>query len=67
MNLASNTLLLGGGDEFERIADIKKTNANFIIPINFRKPYDVSNPNISKNIPLSDLRKWNQEPPTWQF
>ncbi|MDB9922534.1 amidohydrolase family protein, partial [Polaribacter sp.] len=54
--------IVGGGDEFERIADIKKTNADFIIPINFRKPYDVSNPNISKNIPLSDLRKWNQEP-----
>ncbi len=54
--------IVGGGDEFERIADIKNTNADFIIPINFRKPYDVSNPNISKNIPLSDLRKWNQEP-----
>ena len=29
--------IVGGGDEFERIDDIKKTNANFIIPINFRK------------------------------
>ncbi len=54
--------IVGGGDEFERIDDIKKTNADFIIPINFRKPYDVSNPIISKSIPLSDLRKWNQEP-----
>ena len=54
--------IVGGGDEFERIEDIKKTNANFIIPINFRKAYDLNNPMIAKNIALSDLRKWNQEP-----
>ena len=54
--------IVGGGDEFERIEDIKKTNARFIIPINFRKAYDLSNPLVSKNIALSDLRKWNQEP-----
>ena len=54
--------IVGGGDEFERIDDIKKTNANFIIPINFRKAYDVSNPLLAKNIAVSDLRRWNQEP-----
>ncbi|QNM86467.1 amidohydrolase family protein [Polaribacter pectinis] len=54
--------ILGGGDEFERINDIKKTNANFIIPINFKVAYDVSNPTIAKQIALSDMRKWNQEP-----
>ncbi|MEE9406603.1 MAG: amidohydrolase family protein [Polaribacter sp.] len=54
--------ILGGGDEFERINDIKKTNASLIIPINFRVAYDVSNPTIAKNIALSDMRKWNQEP-----
>ena len=54
--------IVGGGDEFERIEDIKKTNANFIIPINFRKPYDVSNPMLAKKIAVSELRRWNQEP-----
>lgn len=55
-------VLLGGGDEYERIDDIKKTNATFIIPINFRKPYDVENTFLSRSLSLSDLKAWNQEP-----
>lgn len=54
--------ILGGGDEFERIQDIKNTNATFIIPINFRKAYDVSNKFLADVISLRDMRKWNQEP-----
>ncbi|CAL2105289.1 Imidazolonepropionase [Tenacibaculum sp. 190524A02b] len=54
--------ILGGGNEYERIDDIKNTNAHFIIPINFRKPYDVSNIDLADKIALSDMRKWNQEP-----
>ncbi|WP_299665313.1 amidohydrolase family protein [uncultured Polaribacter sp.] len=54
--------IVGSGDEFERISDIKGTNANFIIPINFSKAYDVSNPLLAQQISLRDMRKWNQEP-----
>ena len=54
--------IVGSGDEFERINDVKKTNARLIIPINFRKPYDVSNPSLASKIALGDMRKWNQEP-----
>ncbi len=54
--------IVGGGDEFERIQDIKSTGANMIIPINYRKAYDVSNPLLAEQISLSDMRKWNQEP-----
>ena len=54
--------IVGGGDEYEKIADIKRTNARMIIPIDFRKAYDVSNPLLSSQISLGDLRKWNQEP-----
>ena len=54
--------IVGGGDEFEKINDIKATGANMIIPINFRKPYDVSNPLIANKISLHDMRSWNQEP-----
>ena len=54
--------ILGGGDEFERIQDIKKTNATFIIPIDFRKAYDVSDKFLAEVITLHDMRKWNQEP-----
>ncbi|MCI2228123.1 amidohydrolase family protein [Polaribacter sp. MSW13] len=54
--------IVGSGDEYERISDIKATNANFIIPINFSNAYDVSNPLLAQNISLRDMRKWNQEP-----
>jgi imidazolonepropionase-like amidohydrolase len=54
--------IVGSGDEFERIKDIKATNANFIIPINFRAAYDVSNPLLAQHIDLGDMRRWNQEP-----
>jgi len=54
--------ILGGGNEYERINDIKKTNATFIIPINFRKAYDVTNPFFNEKISLHDMRSWNQEP-----
>lgn len=54
--------ILGGGDEFEKINDIKATGAKMIIPINFRKAYDVSNPLLASYISLSDMRRWNQEP-----
>lgn len=54
--------ILGNGNEFERIDEIKATNAKFIIPINFRKAYDVSNQFWAEQISLHDMRKWNQEP-----
>lgn len=54
--------IVGGGDEYENVQEIKATNATFIIPINFRKAYDVSNPNFASKIDVSDMRKWNQEP-----
>ena len=57
-----NYAILGGGNEYELIDEIKKTNATLIIPINFPKAYDVSNPYFSQNINLGDMREWNQAP-----
>jgi len=57
-----NYTLIGGGDEYETVADIKATGAQFVIPINFPDPYDVSNPYHAKYISLEDMRHWNQAP-----
>lgn len=54
--------ILGGGDEFERIDEIKATNAKFIIPINFPDAYDVSDPYAVDYVSLQDMRFWNQAP-----
>ncbi|MEZ4793249.1 MAG: amidohydrolase family protein [Gelidibacter sp.] len=55
-------VILGGGDEFERIDDIKNMNASMIIPINFPDAYDVENAFLADNLSLNDMRRWNQKP-----
>lgn len=55
-------VILAGGNEFESIADIKATNASLIVPINFPKAYDVSNPFQAGFVSLKDMRFWNQAP-----
>lgn len=55
-------VIVGGGDEFEAIDDIKATKATYILPINFPKAYDVSNPFQADYVSLRDMRYWNQAP-----
>ena len=55
-------ILLGGGDEYERINTIKNTNAAFIIPVNFPKPYDVENSFLADKLELESMKEWNQRP-----
>ncbi|OIQ40572.1 MAG: amidohydrolase [Bacteroidetes bacterium MedPE-SWsnd-G1] len=52
----------GSGFEYEAIEEIKASGANFIVPINFPKPYDVSNPEMAALLNLQDMRQWNQAP-----
>jgi len=55
-------IILGGGDEYERISTIKNTNAAFIIPVNFPKPYDVENSFLANKLELESMKEWNQRP-----
>ncbi|MFD2824260.1 amidohydrolase family protein [Lacinutrix iliipiscaria] len=57
-----NFVFVGGGDEYERINDIKATNAPLIIPLNFPDAFDVEDPFLSHAADISDLRAWNQKP-----
>lgn len=54
--------IVGGGDEYERIDDIKGTNATIILPIDFQLAYDVDDPFLASTLSLSDMRSWNQQP-----
>ncbi|WP_318311345.1 amidohydrolase family protein [Flagellimonas crocea] len=54
--------ILAGGDEYERIDEIKATNAKLILPLDFPDAFDVSNPYQAKYIALKDLRHWNLAP-----
>ena len=55
-------VIVGGGDEYEAIRDIKATGATYILPINFPDAYDVSNPYQADYVTLADMRAWNQAP-----
>ena len=55
-------VILGGGDEYERINEIKNTKATFILPINFPKPYDVENTFLTNSLELEAMKEWNQRP-----
>ncbi|MBD98717.1 MAG: amidohydrolase [Verrucomicrobia bacterium] len=51
-------IIKGIGQEYERIEEIKNTEASFIVPINFPKPYDVSDPFDAKQLSLATMKEW---------
>lgn len=55
-------LIFGSGYEFERLAEVKNTNATFIIPLDFPEAYDLENPFMANNVSLQDMKRWNQAP-----
>ncbi|TXE04379.1 amidohydrolase family protein [Gelidibacter salicanalis] len=55
-------IILGGGDEYERLDEIKAMNAPMIIPINFPEAYDVENAFLAATLSIQDMRAWNQRP-----
>ncbi|MDX1470626.1 MAG: amidohydrolase family protein [Flavobacteriaceae bacterium] len=55
-------VILGGGDEYERVNEIKQTNAPLILPVDFPDAYDVDNPFLTASLSLEDMRSWNQMP-----
>jgi imidazolonepropionase-like amidohydrolase len=57
-----NYTIVGGGNEYETIESIKATQAKYIIPINFPKAYDVSDPYSLKHLTIEEMRDWNQAP-----
>ena len=55
-------VILGGGDEYERINDIKNTQATFILPLNFPKAYNVEDSFLTNSLELEAMKEWNQRP-----
>lgn len=51
-----------GGNEYQRIADMKATNAAFILPLNYPAAMDVDDPNEVRFVGLDDLKHWELAP-----
>ena len=55
-------IIKGAGDEYQRIDEIKATNAPFILPINFPQPFDVEDPEDANYVSLEELKHWEMAP-----
>jgi len=55
-------IIKGGGNEYQRIADISATKAPFILSLSFPQPQDVEDPNDAKYVSLADLKHWELAP-----
>lgn len=53
---------VGKGDEYQRIQAVKNTRGSFIVPLNFPKPYDVSDPFDALELPLDKMKHWELAP-----
>lgn len=55
-------VIKGGQNEYQRIKDIKATNATFILPLNFPQGQDVEDPNDARLVSLEDMKHWEMAP-----
>jgi len=53
---------LGSGNEYEIIDQLSEFKPTVVLPLNYPAAYDVKNPYISRQIPLSDLKHWEMAP-----
>lgn len=53
---------MGSGNEYEIVEHLDSLNSTIILPINFPVAYDVKNPYVARQIPLSDLKHWEMAP-----
>lgn len=55
-------IIKGNGDEYQRIDEIKATNATYILPINFPQAIDVQSPDDARVVTLSAMKHWEMAP-----
>lgn len=55
-------IIKAGGNEYQRMDEIKATKANFILPLNFPKAIDTEDPNAIRLVALSVMKHWEMAP-----
>jgi hypothetical protein len=50
------------GDEYQRIAEVAKTKASLIVPLNFPKAFDVEDPYKADWVSLEEMKHWELAP-----
>jgi imidazolonepropionase-like amidohydrolase len=62
-----NYLIKAGGNEYQRIDDIKALKSKFILPINFPDALDLTDPYDAINVSLATLKEWELAPQNPMF
>lgn len=57
-----NFIYIGAGDEYAVKNELKSNNLSVVVPLHFPEAYDVRDPYISRQIPLSQLKHWELAP-----
>ncbi|WP_121356508.1 amidohydrolase family protein [Flavisolibacter nicotianae] len=55
-------IIKAGGNEYQRLDDIKATKATFILPLNYPQAQDVEDPADARFVSLTDLKHWELAP-----
>jgi imidazolonepropionase-like amidohydrolase len=55
-------IIRGGGNEYQRMDEMKRTKASFILPLNFPDAVDVEDPNAARLVALSVMKHWEMAP-----
>ncbi|HBH05096.1 MAG TPA: amidohydrolase [Flavobacteriales bacterium] len=57
-----NWILAGVRNAYERLDELKSTNASFVLPLNAPKAFDVSNPLDADFLELERMIEWERQP-----
>jgi imidazolonepropionase-like amidohydrolase len=55
-------VIKAGQNEYQRIKEMKATNATFILPLNYPQAQDVEDPNDARFVSLEDMKHWELAP-----
>ncbi len=55
-------IIVSGGDEYQRIEEVKATGASLIVPLNFPIAVDVEDPLDAQSVNLTTLKHWEMAP-----
>ena len=55
-------IIKAGQNEYQRIKEMKESNATFILPLNYPAAQDVEDPNDAKLVSLEDMKHWELAP-----
>jgi imidazolonepropionase-like amidohydrolase len=57
-----NFIYIGAGDEYAIKDELNKNKISIVVPLYFPEAYDVNDPYVNRQIPLSQLKHWELAP-----